>query len=116
MAEWTDARKRAFIISVLRSGTRRFPPKYETLSEAYCGIRYNEKTKRNGKHYVCRTCEGEYPAKEVNVDHIKPVVDPEVGFVDWNTYVENMFCSKDNLQVLCKTCHNLKTQEERKKK
>ena len=109
---WTEGRLRAFITSVLRAGTRRYPPKYECLNEAYVGQRLNTKTNREGKHYLCASCEGEYPSKEVVVDHISPVVDPKQGFVSWDVFIERLFCPKDNLQVLCVPCHKIKTKEE----
>lgn len=46
---------------------------------------------------------------KVHVDHIKPVG----RFYDWNTLFDNMFCSIDNLQVLCTCCHYFKTQIEK---
>lgn len=45
------------------------------------------------------------------VDHIKPVG----KFKDWNTYIENLFCEEENLQLLCKECHDKKTKKERGK-
>lgn len=57
---------------------------------------------------------------KVQVDHITPVVDPKTGFTTWDDYFERMFCSVENLQVLCHECHKQKTQAEnsvrRKKK
>ena len=47
------------------------------------------------------------------VDHIDPVVDPKVGFVDWTTYIERMFVEEDGLQILCKECHDKKTRFEK---
>jgi 5-methylcytosine-specific restriction endonuclease McrA len=114
--DWTPARKKAFIVSVLRSGTRRWPPKYETLNEAKTEKKINPATKRLAQHYKCRKCRKDFPAKMVQVDHIKPVVTPSDGFVDWNTFVERLFCDKDNLQVLCVSCHDKKTQKEKKEK
>jgi 5-methylcytosine-specific restriction endonuclease McrA len=35
---------------------------------------------------------------------------------DLPSFVSNLFCEADNLQVLCKSCHKTKTAEERKKK
>lgn len=49
---------------------------------------------------------------KVYVDHIEPVIDPVIGFKDWTTYVERLFCSVDNLQVMCHTCHYFKSQVE----
>lgn len=109
---WTEGRLKAFVTSVLRSGTRRYPPKYEKLNEAYVGQRLNTKTNREGKHYLCALCEGEWPSKEVCVDHIEAVVHPEQGFISWDVFIERLFCHKDNLQVLCEGCHKNKSYNE----
>ena len=111
--EWTEGRFRAFITSTLRGGFRKYPPKYEVLKEALWGKKLNSKTGRQCIHYTCASCKLEYPAKEVNVDHINPVVCPKEGFIDWDTFVKRLFCSKDNLQVLCSKCHTKKTKQER---
>jgi len=114
--EWTDGRIKGFITSVLRGGYRRWPPKYETLKEAQTGKKINELTKRMGMHYKCKSCKNEYPAKQVQVDHIKPVVDAKVGFTSWDEFIERLYCTKDNLQVLCKMCHDKKTLKEKKQR
>ena len=111
MTIWTEGRLKAFVIAVLRSGTRRYPPKYETLKDAYVGQRLNEKTNREGKHYLCALCEGEFPAKEVEVDHIEPVISSK-GFTSWDDYIARLFCDKSNLQVVCKSCHKIKSYNE----
>jgi len=111
--EWTEGRLRAFITSTLRGGFRRYPPKYETLKEALWGKKLNPKTGRQSLHYTCKECKHEFPAKEVNVDHVLPVVDPETGFENWDVFVKRLFCGKDNLQVLCKPCHDKKTKLEK---
>ena len=53
---------------------------------------------------------------KVVVDHINPVI-PIEGFPnktwDWNIYIERMFCDTNNLQVLCKECHDGKTKLEK---
>lgn len=48
----------------------------------------------------------------IDIDHIEPVIDPNVGFIDWNTYMDRLFCEEDGLQALCKDCHKIKTKEE----
>ena len=113
---WTEARLKAFIIAVLRQGTRRYPPKYETLNDAKTTKKVNPKTKRLAQHYACAKCKADFPQKEVQVDHKKPVVDPKQGFVDWNTYIERLFCDKKNLQVLCTSCHEVKSSKEKTKR
>lgn len=111
--EWTDARKRAFIKGGLRSVSQRWPDKYECLNDAFAGKQICRVSGRLGNHYRCSNCNRDYAARFVQVDHIEPIVDPVVGFVDWNTIIERMFCTKDKLQILCKECHAAKTASER---
>ena len=72
--------------------------------------------------YLCATCNKKVPAsikdgrkrvKNVVVDHIEPIIDPTVGFTTWDECIERMFCEADNLQVMCKACHDIKSFEER---
>ena len=116
MKEWTPGRLKTFITSTLRGGYRRYPPKHQVLKEAYVGKKENKQTGRQAMHYRCASCKGEFPAKEVNVDHIVPVVCPKKGFTTWDDFIARLFCSKENLQVLCNTCHDKKTQKERKQR
>lgn len=111
--EWTRARFNSFVKSALRSASRRWPAKYQTLNDSCVGQRINIKTNRIAKHYTCNCCKQIFPAKEVQVDHISAIIDPEIGFVNWDTIIDNMFCEKENLQVLCIPCHKLKTAVEK---
>lgn len=111
--EWTQARFNSFIKSALRSATKRWPPKYKTLNEACVGVEINKSTNRKAKHYKCAGCEGHFPLKEVQVDHIVPIIDPKTGFVSWDETINKMFCEKEGLQVLCSACHKEKTIAER---
>lgn len=112
--DWTEGRIKSFIVSVLRTGARRWPPKYEVLQEACIGQKLNTSSGRMAKHYICAACKNEFTSKDVEVDHISPVVSVGDGFIDWNTFIERLYCPKENLQVLCKACHKKKTKEERK--
>lgn|SRR5574343_644248 len=114
--EWSEGRKRGFIINTLRWGSRKWPAKFETLNEAKTEKRVNEETGRVAQFYKCNGCKKEFTNKNVEVDHIIPVVDPTTGFVDWNTYIDRMFSEKDNYQVLCISCHKKKSNKERSKK
>ena len=111
--KWTEARYRSFVTSTLRAGSRKWPPKYETLNAAKTEKKVNKATGRLAQHYKCAMCEQEYTQKDVQVDHIKPVIDPKKGFVSWDTYIDRMFCEGKNLQVLCKVCHAEKTKLEK---
>jgi 5-methylcytosine-specific restriction endonuclease McrA len=110
--QWTEARFRSFIRSQLRAATMRWGPIATSLKDARVG---------RGE-YLCAECEQVVPAtikingrrtKNVHVDHIEPIVDPDVGFVNYDTLIERMFCEADNLQVLCHECHNKKTDDEK---
>lgn len=110
--DWTPARRHAFIVAVLRSGTRRWPPKYETLNAAKTEKKINTATGRMAQHFKCAKCKKDWPAKQVNVDHITPAVGKE-GFTSWDSFIDGLFCEKENLQVLCKLCHDKKSKSER---
>ena len=117
--EWTDSRFRSFVTSALRAASRRWPPKFKALKEAFVGRKTNKKTGKLAMHYKCAKCKKHFVAADVQVDHIKPVVDPKKGFLNWDEFINRMFCEIENLQVLCKPCHKVKTDKEkleRKKK
>lgn len=113
---WTSARMKSFIISALRGSFRRFPPKQQCINDAYIETKINEFTGRMAKHYECNECKGSFPRTMVEADHIISIVDPSIGFVDWNTWVERAFVPVEGFRCLCKPCHKLRTSAERKKK
>ena len=118
---WTAAEFNRFIISALRSTTSKWGPKQKAKANARV---------RRG-FYLCECCKEEVPAtipavyksgkkkgqayrkKNAIVDHIYPVVDPNVGFVSWDVYISRMFCELSGFQVLCDKCHAVKCSEER---
>ena len=109
---WTEARYRSFIQSLLRQGTRRWAPTTDVKNRA--------KVARG--QYKCECCgeivgptrkDGRRRVHNIFVDHIDPIVDPAVGFEGWDKYIERMFCEADNLQLICKDCHDTKSAEER---
>ena len=110
--QWTEARFRSFIRSQLRAATMRWGPIAECL-----------KTARVGRgEYLCAGGTETVPAtikvngrrtKNVHVDHILPIVDPEIGFTTYDELIERMFCEAPNLQVLCTECHTVKTDDEK---
>lgn len=111
--QWSKARFNSFVKGTLRSASQRWPPKYQTLADAYVGTKTNVKTGRQAKHYKCNKCLEDFPQKEVEVNHITPVV-PLSGFDSWDGVVERLFCEKDGMEVLCKPCHRSETNNENK--
>lgn len=76
---------------------------------------YSEKRRACIKSKQCAVCHVAFERqKDVHADHINPVIDPATGFIDWNTYYDRMM--NGELQPLCKTCHDIKTSEERKRR
>lgn len=64
--------------------------------------------------YKCAECKKSFIKKEVAVDHIDPVVDPEKGWQGFDDFITRLWCKADGLQVLCKGCHKAKTGKENK--
>ena len=85
--EWTEARFKSFVTSALRAASRRWPPKYAALKAAFVGRKVNAKTGKMAMHYKCAECTKLYVAADVQVDHIKPVVDPKKGFDVIDLYI-----------------------------
>ena len=111
--QWTEAKFRSFVVSALRAASRRWPPKYAALKAAFIGKKLNAKTNKMAAHYKCISCKSLFVAADVQIDHIIPVVDVRDGFKNWDTYIERMFCEVNGLQVMCKSCHKIKTDEEK---
>lgn len=112
---WTEGKFRSFIVSLIRSGFRKFPNKYNVLKAALVGKEINPASGRMANMYRCKKCKKKFPATGVQVDHIDPVV-PTTGFTTWDDFILRMYCEESGLQVLCSACHDLKTKQEREKR
>jgi hypothetical protein len=71
------------------------------------------RSKKDAVQYHCSVCSEWVKSTAVSVDHITPVICVDDGFVDWNVFISRLFCEPDNLQVICDTCHQEKTNAER---
>ena len=101
-----------FIRSALRQKSRWWKPITECKMKsrrAYKGL-----NKRQKFEYQCNTCKKWFPEKQINVDHIVGAGSLNCS-ADLAGFVDRLFCEQDNLQVLCETCHNTKTQLEKQK-
>ena len=74
--------------------------------------KYVGDNKRQKFEYKCNVCKKWFPDKEIAVDHIKPVGSLKSA-LDLPEFVENLFCELENLQTICSTCHNIKSNNER---
>ena len=108
--DWTTAKFWAFLRSGLRAKWTRWPPKYAVLAAAK--RKYEGPNVRQKFEYQCAHCQAYWPQKEVSVDHIVPVGTLRT-WEDIAPFCQRLFVGEDQLQVLCDTCHNKKTQEEK---
>ena len=90
---------KAFLIPVLRRATYR----YKERSNALRNARIDRGV------YECALCKGRFKQKEIVLDHIIPIVDPKLGFTNWDDYINRMFCDASGYQVICKSCNEGKT-------
>jgi len=104
--QWTEARFKGFIISALRRASSRWSPKYTCKKNAK--IAYNK--------YVCSLCREIVGNKNIKVDHIEPVVDPEKGFQGYDEFIKRLFVEIEGYQCLCIYCHQKKTNAEREQR
>jgi 5-methylcytosine-specific restriction endonuclease McrA len=106
----------SFIRSALRQKSRWWKPIAEAKHRAK--RKYVGPQQGRGKQkweYQCAGCLDWFPDKEVNVDHRIPAGTLRCAN-DLPGFVERLFCEVDNLQVLCTTCHDKKTANEKSKK
>ena len=108
----TEAQFQTFVKNQLRGASWKWAPISEVMKDARVtkGV------------YLCAACNCNVPTtekvngkriKNVFVDHILPIIDPETGFTTWDDFINKLYCEKENLQVLCGECHDRKTAEER---
>jgi 5-methylcytosine-specific restriction endonuclease McrA len=101
----------SFIRSALRQKSRWWKPITECKMKARRA--YKGPSKRQKFEYQCNSCKAWFPEKQINVDHIKPAGSLNCK-EDLAGFVERLFCELDNLQVLCESCHDVKTKLEKK--
>lgn len=99
--QWTEARYWSFIRSALRTAFQKYPVKHHAKRLAMCV-----------GGYQCAKCEGVFKSSEVQVDHIEPCGSLKT-YSDLPGFTERMFCEVEGFQVLCKECHQAKTNAER---
>lgn len=103
---WTEARFWAFVRSLLRQGTLRWPPRNDVKKRAR--RKSQSENKRLKWEYQCHKCRRWYAEKNVEVDHVLECGSLK-SFRDLPRFVERLFCEEDQLVVLCKGCHKGKT-------
>ena len=91
--------KATFVKGLLRRGSFHWRARTEAMQAARVA---------RGQ-YRCAMCQDLFKAKEVDLDHIEPVVDPKTGFTTWDDYIDRLYCPAEGFQVICHVCHSHKT-------
>lgn len=107
-----------WLIPRLRRISMYWPPKNKALQMAKVKVLIGKFKNGNDKYatkYKCANCNKLFDKSEVQMDHRQPVVDIR-GFINWDQYIESLFCSYKNYDCLCKSCHQEKTLLEQKQR
>lgn len=106
-----DQMKFNLLKRLLRAVFRQLPEYKEVYQMRRC------QTQGKKNLYMCDGCRKPFGQKFMAVDH----KDPIGGYYKWklsgrtlSNIVDLVWCDVDNLQLLCKTCHDSKTALERK--
>jgi 5-methylcytosine-specific restriction endonuclease McrA len=93
----------------------RWGPKYDAIKKAFVKRDINPRTGKLCKLHQCASCRKLFPQNAIKADHIEPVIDPRVGFISWDVYIDRMFCEVENFQALCGKCHDKKTANDKRR-
>ena len=76
------------------------------------------KRPRVKKWSKCPLCDELTPTYLMQVDHIDPIVPIGTTLEDmsWDDVIDRIWCDQNNLQSICKVCHNIKSKEENKQR
>lgn len=101
------------ILSAIKRCFSRSPTHRTVLDNAKCP---RKKGPRGGARYRCANCKKDFGIKDIQIDHIEPIV--PIGTLSkdmsWDTIVQRIFCEPENLQAVCSKCHKEKSKEENK--
>ena len=118
---WINEKSR--LISALKRTFRLHPLMKEVLTEAKIELdpllkKDGTPSKRKNVRFKCNKCKKLFTYKNVQVDHKIPVVEIGKSYQDYSLdeIWERIRCKKNNLQVLCKPCHSIKSTAENQKR
>lgn len=84
---------------------------YEHAKEEYVELSKHGKGMRRVR-FVCALCGHAGAREDMQCDHCSPCV-PLDGWQGWDSFVERLFCPAIDLRIICGTCHDRVTDEQR---
>jgi hypothetical protein len=99
-----DEAKKKFAMQALRRASYRWRSRGEALKKA----------RVSRGQYRCAKCGAISDRHGVQMDHREAVVDPKVGYVNLDTWVDRLLCDESNWDCLCISCHDIKSIGENK--
>lgn len=119
--EWSEARMRSFAMSALRGA--RWPARFTVIERAFVRDGRNPRTGKLCKLHRCESCQQLFAKGDMKADHHEPVIpivhdwQQRIGnFLgyDFNEVMRRLWIEADaGWNVLCVTCHDQKTTEEK---
>lgn len=106
----TESEFFSWILSNARKLTLRWKPRNDALNMARRP--YSGPDKRTKWEYQCSQCVDWFPKKMVEADHITPCGGMK-SYESISLWYKRALVEMLDFKVLCKTCHNSKTQRER---
>lgn len=103
---WTEAKYFGNIRQCFRRLSMQWAVKNDILKESRQS--YTGDNKRRKWEYKCVMCKYYFIREDVQVDHIIQAGSLK-SYEDLPGFVERLLCEVDNLQVLCRPCHQEKT-------
>lgn len=113
--EYTPWKTEAQFLNWIRGGLRRLWSRHPVKGELKKKNRKKMQNDRGNEvwHCLCSICESWYVQNDVEVDHIAPNP-PFTKLEHIHDYTKNLLTTDiDGLQLVCKSCHKIKTYAER---
>jgi hypothetical protein len=110
---WTDKQKLAYAKQMLRRSFKRTRSYNEIINSHKTKTYVKLKSGETGKAYLvtwtCKACGKEgLGRREIEVDHIQPI-GHATSMEEW---ILSLYCDLDDLQILCKMCHKVKSKQD----
>lgn len=94
-----DKQLKKFLIPILRRKSLYWPARNEAI----------KLSRRERGFYECASCKNLFGRKEINADHVRPVINVKTSWVSWDHFIDSLLCDVSNFQILCISCHSIKS-------